>query len=138
MNFHINIPRIAKIGAVVVALGIWSFFFAIDRAPAPGAEAYMKVYMAARAHARTLKTSGVAPPKFVTLPELVATGTLGPRDAAAFAGMEVIVPLNADYDEPQSVIMSVLTPDEQWSAVLGDGSVQQLSRERLQALLRAE
>ncbi len=124
--------------AVIATLGIWFFFFAIDRVQAPGVEAYLKVYAAAHVYAQRLKTGGVAPPKFLTLPELVATGTLDPRDAAAFAGMEVTIPLDTDYDAPQSVIMSVRTPDGQWSALLGDGSVQQLSRERLQALLRAE
>jgi hypothetical protein len=83
---------------------------------------------AARAYTRDLQARKQPIPKTVTLEELVANHFLQPGDIEAFRGLKATIMLTADASGPQAVLMRVRLTDGSEIVLLGDGSVQQVSK----------
>jgi len=85
---------------------------------------------AVHAYVWDLQARRMPVPESVTLEQLVQAGFLRHEDAKAFDGMEVSFALHPNPDRPQESIIRVRMPNGEQLAVLGDGSVQELSRKR--------
>ncbi len=87
-------------------------------------------------YAKDLRSHGQPLPSSVTLDTLVGSGYLQPEDAKPFAGVNVIFHSDASEAYPQSILMQAHMPDGTVLAVLADGSVQALTRERFEEFTR--
>lgn len=90
---------------------------------------------AVQSFSRDLIKRGQPLPPTVSLKELVSGGYVASNVLNAFEGVEVMLSLNASDAVPQSVLMWARFPDGSANALLGDGSVQQVSSGRLKVLL---
>jgi hypothetical protein len=71
-------------------------------------------------------------PETVTFHELIAQGYLASNVLQKFGASEITVHLNAVETSPQMLLLDAQMPDGTHQALLSDGSVQQLSKSRLQ------
>jgi hypothetical protein len=87
-------------------------------------------------YAKDLHSHGQRLPSSVTLDTLVGGGYLQPEDAKPFAGVKLIFHSDASEADPRSILMEAHMPDGTVLAVLADGSVQALTRERFEEFSR--
>jgi hypothetical protein len=85
------------------------------------------IVAAAQSYTRDLQARKQPIPKSVSLDDLVAAHFLRPEEVAAFRGMKATVMLTTEANNPQFVLMRVHFPDGSDIALMGDGSVQQLT-----------
>lgn len=137
MKRKLNLKFIAVMATATAVLMITAGVFYVGiRSPHPDINDYLKVQTAALAYRDRLTAQGAPIPEAVTLEDLTAAGMLQPDEVKGFAGMQVTVALNVDVKMPRAIIMRVRMPDGKEMAALGDGSVQELTPERLRELLQ--
>ena len=83
-----------------------------------------------KTYSRDLTQRGLPTPQSVSLDQLVSLGYISSNSIRAFKGMETTVWFGVRETEPQKVLVSARQQDGRVIAVLGDGSVQDLSAER--------
>jgi len=86
------------------------------------------IVAAARAYTRDLQARKQPVPKSVSLEELAALHFLKPEEIAPFRGMNATITLTSTESAPQTVLMRVHFPDGGDILLLGNGSVQQVTR----------
>lgn len=91
-----------------------------------------KLVAALHAFSRDEIQHGRALPLEISLGDLVSRGYLSTNDVISFGTMEVIFYTKQEENQPQSVLASVDSGKEECTCLLADGSVQQISRKRLQ------
>ncbi len=118
-------------GALVV-MGILLFTMGVSplkRAPDGAA-----LVRALSHHATDLRDRGQSATSIVTLETLVRSGHLKPAEASEWKGVRITFYRDANETRPQSIVAVAVMPDGSGTALLGDGSVQQLTRARLEML----
>ncbi len=111
--------------ASVVLVGHWQHKQPVFRSAG-------KVLAATQSFTHDLKATGKHIPAEVSLSELVRLGYVSASDVRAFNGMEVSISLRPD----EQILVSARTPDGTVSALLADGSVQQLSAKKFEQYRR--
>ena len=95
-----------------------------------------KLISAMQAFSQDLRKRGQALPPTVSLRELVSGGYLSAKEVGAFEGVEVTIWPTAADSYPQEMLMCARFPDGSVNALLGDGSVQQLSPQKYAQYLK--
>lgn len=91
-----------------------------------------KLIFAVRAYEQDLNKRGQTWPATVSLAELVKGGYIAADDVRALESTEVTLCLTIDNNDPRAVLMYARVPDGGVMALLGDGSVQQLTSQRIE------
>jgi hypothetical protein len=93
-----------------------------------------KLLIALQAFSHDQAAAGRRLPPEISLQELLRGGYLTTNDVRAFQGMEVSLSTQADESQPQLILARACTADGQMICLMGDGSVQQLSRSRYEEM----
>ena len=96
-----------------------------------------KLIGALQAFSRDQTAGGRRLPHEISVEDLLRGGYLTTNDVSAFARMELTFNTQADDSHPQVILARARTSDGQFICLLGDGSVQQLSRSRYEEMLRS-
>lgn len=118
---------------VLGLLPVWLLPGRARRSADPPPE-FSRIATAFSEYAKECRRRGQAVPSLVTPEMLVASGHLRQQDVKALAGIRLIFHGDADETRPQRLMVEAQMPDGSWLAVLGDGSVQQLTQARLDAI----
>ena len=73
-------------------------------------------------------------PQSFSLQELVNGGYLSTNEIRALDGLDIIFYSDADETRPQSILAEARFPDGSEEVVLADGSVQQISKARIETM----
>jgi hypothetical protein len=131
-----KIPRLlifASAGLAVVLVLIWGGSAYWERKQAVFQNA-PKLITALQTFLRDAAAHGRHLPSEISLQDLVAGSYLTTNDVAAFQGMEVRFVTRYDPSLPQSIIARARTQGGEVICLLGDGSVQQFSPQRINEL----
>ena len=117
----------------LLALLLWagSFYWVHTQMPFQNAP---KLIVALQTFCRDQAARGRRLPPEIPVQNLVQAGYLTSNDVAAFAGMDLTFSTSADDSRPQTVLGWARTPGDQFICLLSDGSVQQCSPQRYQAM----
>ena len=123
-QFFVLILSIIMVGlGAYVALTVWW-----QPPPPPPPMDSAKLFSALEAFSQDRRDAALPIPASLTLRELVASGYLGTNDVRAFEGTEVTFQLDSDLTRPQEVMIRVKLRDGTQMVLLGDGSVQRVSK----------
>jgi hypothetical protein len=128
-----RIRRIMVYGGSVIVLA-FLLCFALSsywQRSQPVFDSAPKLTSAVQAFAGDLMARKAQLPRTVSLRALLDGGYIAASDVRAFEGMEVEISLAADETQPQQILISARSPDGSVTALMGDGSVQPMSPQRL-------
>ena len=137
MNARVTSQRKLLLGAAFVVLCAAAVLLVIELgAPAPPVVNGPRLVNALAQYTWDLRSRGAPTPPSVTLDTLLKSGYLTPADVKPFQGARVTFYLDASAAYPQSILMEADMPDGTVEAVLGDGSVQQFSKQKWEDALK--
>jgi hypothetical protein len=138
MKTNLNYPpaiknTVAATAAISLTLALGTAIYFANINPEDHSINAGKLLQATRSYVHLLAGKEQSLPDSVTVKDLITQGLLAEADVPGFHGMDVSLKLSADDIQPHEVLVRARYADGDEIVVLGDGSVQQRSKNRINA-----